>query len=75
MNLGWQNVVVLGLVAFAIAYVARQAWLAIANRKSGCGSGCSKCPVQDNENGATDSKTFISANEVMTTFDHRTSKP
>lgn len=45
-----QQIVTLGLVGVAGIYlvrVGRQAWKAMWAGKSGCGSGCSKCPTAE----------------------------
>ena len=38
-----QIFIVGGIVAVAIAYLARSAWKTLHGRKIGCGSGCGKC--------------------------------
>lgn len=41
----WQNLIVLGLVAAAGIYLARQAWATIARKKSGACGSCGSCPA------------------------------
>ncbi len=44
MNLGWQDLLALGIVLAAAGYLARLAWSAVTRkRESGCGTGCGKC--------------------------------
>lgn len=45
MNVDWQNLAAIGLALAAAGYIARRAWLVVAQRgKAGCGAGCEKCP-------------------------------
>ena len=47
MNIDWQNLLTLGLIAVAIAYVARRFWrLARGKQRTGCGT-CPDCPASD----------------------------
>jgi hypothetical protein len=46
-DLGWQDVVALGVVLAAASYLARLAWGAVATkRKSPCGTGCARCSAR-----------------------------
>lgn len=67
MNLLWQNAIVIGLVAIAIAYVVRQGWVVIIRRKSGCGSGCKSCSVRDHDDRTKQTKPFVSTDELKST--------
>ena len=40
MNLDWQVLLVLAVVAAAAAYLGRQAWRTWRGSKTGCGGGC-----------------------------------
>jgi hypothetical protein len=45
MSANWQDLLAIGLVLAAASYIARRAWLVVANRgQAGCGTGCEKCP-------------------------------
>jgi hypothetical protein len=47
MNLGWQDLVALGIVLAAVLYLSRLALSAFAGKKgSGCASGCGSCSAQ-----------------------------
>jgi hypothetical protein len=49
VELGWQDFVVLGIVAAATGYLARLAWGAVVGRPAGgCGSNCGKCSGKSN---------------------------
>jgi hypothetical protein len=74
MNLVWQNAFVIGLVAVAILYVIRVAWLVVAKRKSGCGNGCTSCTVKGEGSGANQAKPFVSADELASTFRQHNSR-
>lgn len=67
MNILWQNAIVIGLVAAAIAYIVRQVWLVVTKRKSGCGSGCNSCSVNDDDTGTNRAKPFVSTEELKST--------
>ncbi len=44
MELGWQDVVALGIVALAVLYLCRLALGAfVSKERSGCGTGCGRC--------------------------------
>ena len=46
MNLGWQDVMALGIVLAAAGYLVRLAWTAMTRKsESGCGEGCGKCSM------------------------------
>lgn len=45
MNSDWQNMIVLVVVAAAIAYLARVAWLSVARRRAAACGGCGNCPT------------------------------
>ena len=50
MNLDWQTIAVLTIVAGAAVYLAHAAWQTVARRRAAaCASGCSSCPARDNE--------------------------
>jgi hypothetical protein len=45
MQLDWQNLTALGMVAGAVAYLARQVYrLGSGSPGRGCSSGCASCP-------------------------------
>jgi len=43
MLTSWQTWLAALLCLLAAAYVLRRAWVAIAGKKAGCGSGCGSC--------------------------------
>jgi hypothetical protein len=48
MTFDWQDLAALGVVAVAVAYLARLGIAAVSRRgdsAGGCGSGCGSCPV------------------------------
>ena len=53
----WQDIAALSVVALAVLYVARAAWLVLAKKqRPGCGT-CAKCPSQS---GQEESPGFVS---------------
>lgn len=50
MNLDWQDLLTLGLIAAAAAYVVRRLWrLVRGKQRTGCGT-CLDCPVSSARN-------------------------
>jgi hypothetical protein len=44
VELGWQDLVAIGIVCLAVLYLARLAWGALARKQSaGCGAACGHC--------------------------------
>ena len=39
-----QDLLAIAIVAAAALYLARQAWLVLLRKQSGCGGGCKSCP-------------------------------
>jgi hypothetical protein len=53
MQLGWQDLVALGIVFAAAGYLTNMAWQAVfRKRASGCGSACGKCSAAETRGGA-----------------------
>lgn len=46
-ELDWQSLVVLAIVVAAGLYLARQAWITFAQKKSGACGSCSSCPASE----------------------------
>jgi hypothetical protein len=44
-ELDWQNLIALAIVAIAGLYLARQAWITFARKKSGACGSCASCPA------------------------------
>jgi hypothetical protein len=47
MNLDWQNVAVIVVVAVATGYLARAGWQTFSRKRAAACGGCSKCPATD----------------------------
>jgi hypothetical protein len=43
--MNWQDLIAIAIVTAAALYLARQAWLLIVRKQSGCGGGCKSCPT------------------------------
>lgn len=48
MNLDWQNLIVLAIVAGAAAYIARLGWASFVARKASACGGCRNCAADKN---------------------------
>lgn len=67
MQIAVQNLIVLAVLLAAVGYVLRQGWLVIAKKRSGCGSGCRSCAVNDDRDGETP-KPFVSVDDMTKSF-------
>jgi hypothetical protein len=47
MNLDWQNLIVLAIVAAAAVYIARLAWTSITARKASACGACRNCGTSE----------------------------
>jgi hypothetical protein len=50
MTFDWQQVVVLGIVALAVAYVSRLVWRTFTARKAAACGGCKSCAADGEPN-------------------------
>ena len=66
MDLGWQDILALALVAVAAIYVAYRAWRVLTRKRTtGCDTGCSTCPQSDPKS-TSEAKPFVSIERLTT---------
>ena len=65
MNLDWQDVVTIGLVGLAIAYLSYRTWkVVLGERSAGCSTNtCKSCPSGTNI-GNVQEKPFVSVDQL-----------